>query len=149
MLRLRRVALGKSQEAVALDSGILNQTTVSELEGGRYELANLTAARLAGLAKGLNWTLAELEAATGIDLGLASYEEKRTTIQRRTPLELSPALEKMIVDRRSIAPELDEYRWRSYLSRMRFRGPKPENPDQWWDIYRDLVRHGIEPEDDQ
>lgn len=72
-LRLRRLELGKSQEAVALDSGILNQTTVSELENDKYEIGNLTAARLGGLARGLNWSLAELEKATGVDFGLSAY----------------------------------------------------------------------------
>ena len=79
-IRRRRAEIGKSQEMVALDSHILNQTTVSELENGRYELVNLTAARLAGLARGLNWGLAELEQATGVNLGMAAYES--STLER-------------------------------------------------------------------
>lgn len=72
-LKLRRVSIGKSQDKVALDSGVLNQTTVSELEGARYEIGNLTAGRLAGLARGLDWTLTELERELGVDFGLSNY----------------------------------------------------------------------------
>lgn len=69
-LKLRRVELGKSQADVAFDSEVLTQTTVSELERGKYGPGDLTSTRLAALAKGLNWTVAELEKATGANLGL-------------------------------------------------------------------------------
>lgn len=71
-LKLRRVELGKSQADVAFDSELLTQTTVSELERGKYGPGDLTAARLSALARGLNWTVNELETATGLHLGLTS-----------------------------------------------------------------------------
>lgn len=73
-LKLRRVELGKSQADVAFDSEVLTQTTVSELERGKYGPADLTAARLAALARGLNWTVAELERATGLQLNLTPVD---------------------------------------------------------------------------
>ena len=49
-LRLRRTELGKSQADVAFDSEVLTQTTVSELERGKYGPEDLTAARTAAHA---------------------------------------------------------------------------------------------------
>lgn len=70
-LKLRRTELGKSQADVAFDSEVLTQTTVSELERAKYGPEDLTASRLAALARGLNWTVAELEQATGLNLNLS------------------------------------------------------------------------------
>lgn len=84
-LKLRRAELGKSQADVAFDSEVLTQTTVSELERGKYGPEDLTAARLAALAKGLNWTVAELEEATGLELNLSSSEAIGQFLERRFP----------------------------------------------------------------
>lgn len=84
-LKLRRVELGKSQADVAFDSDVLTQTTVSELERGKYSPADLTATRLAALAKGLNWSVAELERATGLDLGLSPADKILDFLETRFP----------------------------------------------------------------
>ena len=147
-LKTRRFELGKSQEVVALDSGVLNQTTVSELEGGKYELQNLTAARIAGLARGLDWTLAELEAETGVDLGLSGYASKldlapsTSAKTRRRPLPES--LEQMIEEKQGLAPELATERWQQYLAGQRFSTGEA-TPERWWKLFLLLQSAGVEP----
>ena len=108
-LRVRRATLGISQDEVAARSEVLNQTTVSELENGKYEIGNLTASRLAALARGLNWTLAELEKSVGVDFGLGAYMESAQTKQvygdhqQQPVFRLSGLIEKM--------PQPVEYAW--------------------------------------
>lgn len=152
-LKARRFELGKSQETVALDSGILNQTTVSELEGGKYELQNLTVARVTGLARGLEWSLAELEEETGIDLGLSQYvprssrEEtsgtRRRSVKRSAPLP--PGLEAAIKIYGKRFEDLQDPVWQQYLAGFNWRSGQPQDPEAWLDLYRDLVRAGVEP----
>lgn len=146
-LKLRRVALGKSQEKVALDSGILNQTTVSELEGARYEIGNLTAARLAGLARGLNWTVAELEHHLSLDFGLGesrplTHAERRGWVlpdedeEPEIPEALLLAAQKY--GHGENAP-LAERRWLLELADLDFR-EEPETPEDWLAIYSRLSK---------
>lgn len=147
-LRVRRAELGKSQEAVALDSGILNQTTVSELEGGRYDIANLTAARLAGLARGLNWTLAEMEAALAVDFGLSGYASHAPESPRRgppvpppvspieLPLEIPPGLQEVIDRHAKDYSELrKEKNLRTLTSARFYGGSGPQTADEWLDFF--------------
>jgi transcriptional regulator with XRE-family HTH domain len=148
-LRVRRAALGKSQEQVALDSGILNQTTVSELEGGRYEVGNLTVARLSGLARGLNWTMAELEAALGLDFTLSSLDAAQPVsappAPRPAPLPdgLRAAID--LYSKNQRFADLREPRWQQYLAGFNWREGQPADPEAWLDLYRDLTRAGVEP----
>ncbi|AFZ66100.1 helix-turn-helix domain-containing protein [Deinococcus peraridilitoris] len=44
------------------------------------------------------------------------------------------------------APDLLKPKWQQYLASMRFRGSRPQTAEDWYDIYRDFTRHGIEPE---
>jgi transcriptional regulator with XRE-family HTH domain len=69
-LFIRRHELGLSQEDVANAAGSISQRTVSELERGKYSPDKLTAGRAAALARALNWTLLDLQNATGVDFGL-------------------------------------------------------------------------------
>jgi SOS-response transcriptional repressor LexA len=68
-LVLRRLNLGLSQEQVALESEILTQRTVSELETGRYSPVDLTNRRVVALAKGLRLTPFRLQELIGLNLG--------------------------------------------------------------------------------
>lgn len=150
-LRMRRAELGKSQEAVALDSGILNQTTVSELEGGKYEISNLTAARVAGLARGLNWSLSELETALGIDLGLSTYvpaskpSDAFTAKARgyRVPKPPRPVLPDSLIDAGRIYGDkpgfegVKEPRWQYHMAGLPHRR-RPQTPEEWLALYIDL-----------
>ncbi|MBI0447207.1 XRE family transcriptional regulator [Deinococcus sp. DB0503] len=153
---MRRAELGKSQEAVALDSGILNQTTVSELEGGRYDIANLTAARLAGLARGLNWTLAEMEAALGVDFGLSGYASPTASSPRRgppvrppveateAPIDIPPGLLEAGEKYADIDPLIAHPRVQAMLARAgNFGGRGPQTAREWFK-YFESVRDWIE-----
>lgn len=139
-LKVRRVKIGKSQEKVALDSGILNQTTVSELEGARYEIGNLTAARLAALARGLDWTVAELEKNLALDFGLGNEENSPAPALRPLP----PELQDMIADKAALAPELATERWQQYLAKQRF-ATGSATPERWWNLFLLLKNADIEP----
>lgn len=70
-IEVRRVELQLSQE-LAAEAGNLSQTYYSEIERGEKELTGLTHTKLLGLARGLQWTLGELEKATGVDLGVVT-----------------------------------------------------------------------------
>lgn len=70
-LKLRRIRLQLSQEGVAAAAGdVLSQKAVSDLENGRVFLGDMSMNRVVALARALRWTLPELQAATGVDLGL-------------------------------------------------------------------------------
>jgi repressor LexA len=74
-LRARREQLELSQEQLALVAGdLVSQSAVSDLETGRTTLEKLEARRVAALARALNWTLPELQEATGIDLAAPRLE---------------------------------------------------------------------------
>lgn len=149
-LKVRRAALGKSQEQVALDSGILNQTTVSELEGGRYEVSNLAIARLAGLARGLEWTLAELEAALGLDFDLGSLEQADKPRRpgppsvapvvpfRQTRITIPRELQEMVEKHGDAYPVLKTEQMQRMLAAPRnFGGAEvgPQTAEDWFDYW--------------
>lgn len=70
-LLLRRMHLDRTQEEVAaLGGDLLSQGTVSDLEQGRINLNRLETPRAVALARGLDWTLFQLQDETGVDLGL-------------------------------------------------------------------------------
>ncbi len=157
-LKMRRAQLGKSQEQVALDSGILNQTTVSELEGGRYEVSNLAIARLAGLARGLDWTLSELEEKLGLDFNLSSLDEPRAPASAaftakakgyRIPKQALPPIPDTLIDAAIIYGDrpgmegLKEYRWQRTMERLPHRR-RPQTPEEWLALYLDL-REKLDP----
>lgn len=74
-LKLRRVQLGLSQEGIAdVTDGVVSQSTVSSLEVGKQQLGDLAYTRVVALARALNWTLPEMQAATGVDLGVTTME---------------------------------------------------------------------------
>jgi len=79
-LRNRRLQLGYSQEGVmAASKDGISQKAVSDLENARVQLTDMSLGRVVALARALNWSLAELQVATGVDLGLSNVEPVRTT----------------------------------------------------------------------
>lgn len=72
-LKVRRSQLGLSQEGVAEASrdGI-SQKAVSDLETGRVHLTDMALSRVIALAQALSWSLADMQQATGVDLGITS-----------------------------------------------------------------------------
>lgn len=144
-LKLRRVELGKSQADVAFDSDILTQTTVSELERGKYGPEDLTAARLAGLARGLGWTVLELEKATGLDLNLGLPDEGESAMSKSRPRPLPEGLKEAVDIYGKRFEDLQDPAWQQYLAGFNWRSGQPKDPEAWLDLYRDLVRAGVEP----
>ncbi|WP_380059993.1 XRE family transcriptional regulator [Deinococcus hohokamensis] len=82
-LRMRRLQLGNlTQEDIQARSGdTISQGTVSDLERGKITLDSLNVIRANGLARALGWTLADLQDATGVDLGAPRAEPLPTTTE--------------------------------------------------------------------
>lgn len=74
-LRERRLSpmVGKRQEDVALDANI-SQKLVSQVERGEQDLRASGLNTILGLLRALKWTLADLQVATGVDLGVPNAE---------------------------------------------------------------------------
>ncbi|WP_168734699.1 LexA family transcriptional regulator [Deinococcus sp. KSM4-11] len=71
-LRVRRVQLGLSQEDLAARTDdLVSQRTVSALETGATPLDKMAIARVVSLANALDWSIRQMQDATGIDLGAA------------------------------------------------------------------------------
>lgn len=146
-IRARRESLGTSkadrvtQEDVAARTGdLLSQRTVSHIEQGSIELDNLAYGRVVALAKALNWTLPELQAATGLVVDEVPATQPRPT-EIQMPVGLRGAVEKYGAQ----YTDLKDPKWQRYLSSIRWRTGQPTEPNRWVDAYRDLVRNGIEP----
>ncbi|WP_027459292.1 helix-turn-helix domain-containing protein [Deinococcus murrayi] len=69
-IELRRTKLQLSQEIVA-EKADMSQSYYSDIERGAKTLHSLTVGKLLGLARALHWTVAEMQRATGVDLGIA------------------------------------------------------------------------------
>jgi len=108
---MRRLALGLGQEdVVALTGDAVTQGWVSDVERGKVDLANAGIAKVVALAKALNWTLAELQAATGAQIGIDDSQthtdlmiliDAPASNHRRGPL-VSPALDEAPFDPRTL-----------------------------------------------
>lgn len=72
-IELRRTELQLSQEVVA-ERADMSQSYYSDIERGSKQLLGLTLGKLLGLARALDWTLLDLQRATGVDLGLNELE---------------------------------------------------------------------------
>jgi transcriptional regulator with XRE-family HTH domain len=101
-LRLRRAQLGLTQEGVSGQSMsnegevLISQRTVSDLEKGNVALIDLSARRLVALARALNWSLPELQRATGIDLGLEDVGDNASVLaQQPAPQPPRPLLDEL------------------------------------------------------
>ncbi len=76
VLRARRVALDLKQEDItALTREEISQGTVSDLERGKVDLANMSTPRLLALASALQWTLGQMEIETGVQLNTNRHQE--------------------------------------------------------------------------
>lgn len=72
-IEVRRTGLQLSQE-IAAERADMSQSYYSEVERGDKPLLSLTLAKLLGLARALDWSLADMQAATGVDLGVPVAE---------------------------------------------------------------------------
>lgn len=74
-VKMRRLELGKGQEDIVAEAGdLMTQGWVSDLERGKVELPNAGFAKVVALARALDWSLAEMQRATGVDLGVMDAE---------------------------------------------------------------------------
>jgi predicted transcriptional regulator len=66
----RRVCLGKTQADIAADSeDVLSQGNITDIESGKVHLENVGVRKAVVLARALDWTLKDMQAATGVNLG--------------------------------------------------------------------------------
>lgn len=72
-IEMRRTQLQLSQELVA-ERAEMSQSYYSDVERGDKPLLTLTVGKLLGLARALNWSLGEMQRATGVDLGMTEVE---------------------------------------------------------------------------
>ena len=56
----------------------ISQKAVSDLENARVYLTDMSMGRVVALARALNWSLAQLQEATGVDLGVPNVEVLKT-----------------------------------------------------------------------
>jgi repressor LexA len=73
ILRLRREALKLTTRDVGRAAGV-SHASIGQYERGDANLGNARSTTLKGIAYALNWTLAELQKETGLDLGLEPVE---------------------------------------------------------------------------
>lgn len=70
-IKMRRLAKGIGQEAAVERGGdVFTQGWLSDLERGKIDLRQAGFVKVVALARALDWTLGELQEATGIDLGV-------------------------------------------------------------------------------
>lgn len=72
-IEVRRTQLQLSQEVLA-GKADMSQSYYSDIERGDKALHALTVGKLLSLARALRWSLAELQTATGVDLGVPNAE---------------------------------------------------------------------------
>jgi hypothetical protein len=68
---MRRLELGKGQEDIVAATGdLMTQAWVSDVERGKVDLNNAGFGKVVALARALDWTLIDMQHATGVDLGI-------------------------------------------------------------------------------
>ena len=142
-LFIRRHELGLSQEDVANTAGGISQRTVSELERGKYSPDKLTAGRAAALARALNWTLLDLQIATGVDFGLPEAPDPlpgfpAPIYPRRDEVYMPEGLLeaiKLFGDVPEYA-ELKQPEIQRQLARVRGFNGGPQTAGEWLEFYR-------------
>lgn len=104
-IELRRTQLQLSQEVVA-ERAEMSQSYYSDIERGSKELMGLTLGKLLGLARALDWTLLDMQRATGVDFGLAELELVGEGSADVYPLDaaLDPSRPGAPVDHDAVAP---------------------------------------------
>lgn len=110
-LKLRRVALGLSQDDVAAKSGdAFSQRLVSDLEVGKTFIGDISITRASALARALGWSLPEMQRATGVDLGVMDAELVGVGSADVYPLSaaLTPDRPGLPVDHDAIIPGIEK-----------------------------------------
>ena len=109
-LKMRRLELGKGQEQIVAESGdVVTQGWMSDVERGKVDLRNAGFTKVVALARALNWTLAEMQRATGIDLGVmdAHLEGEGSADVYPLAAALTPARPGASVDHEAVTPGIE------------------------------------------
>ena len=76
-LKLRRTELGKTQDDIVAESNdLMTQAWVTDIERGRTDLLKAGMEKVVALARALEWSLEDMQEATGLDLGMAVLKPK-------------------------------------------------------------------------
>lgn len=106
-LRARRVQIGLSQPDVEeRTQELVSQRTVSALENADTPLLGMAIGRVVALARALDWSLAEMQRATGVDLGITEVSVVGEGSADVYPLTaaLTPDDPGLPVDHEAVAP---------------------------------------------
>jgi transcriptional regulator with XRE-family HTH domain len=168
-LRQRREELSRqegqrlTQEDIAARTGdAVSQRTVSHLEAGSIDLGSIAATRLAALTRALKWSLADLQEATGVDLGLQPHvpmddddedEDAYTASARgwKVPKQDPPPIPDALLEAAALygsIPEfagIAEYRWQSWMNQSPHK-KRPSTPEEWLGFYMN-VKDRFNPEE--
>lgn len=138
-----------SQEDVAARADV-SQSLISQIERGVQHPLGVSVERFGRLLAALEWSSSEFSRETGIDLSvdiLLKKEGDKTyeVIQVKRSAPLPPGLEAAIKIYGKRFEDLQDPVWQQYLAGFNWRSGQPQNPEAWLDLYRDLVRAGVEP----
>jgi len=118
----RRAELDLSQEEVSGVAG-LSQSTYSDIENGKKPLIQRPYTEVLGIARGLQWTLIELQQETGLDLGQVAREDTRPPTH--------PSFKKFIAKMSDEYPELEDPAVQAKLQKMYFFDHRLDNFNAW------------------
>lgn len=147
-LRARRMEIGKRQDDLASDAEV-SQKLISEIERGEQSLLAVGIGRARNIARALNWSLNDLQEATGLDLGVERPAPKPsdafTAKARgyRVPKPPRPALPDSLIEAGRLYGDkpglqgLGQRRWQYYMADLPHRR-RPQTPEEWLALYIDL-----------
>lgn len=145
ILKAARKALGLTQGQVIEAVGIPNQSYLSALENGRYNVAN--SEYFPALAQHLRLSVEqvrEINPSAVITLApdpTPRQPERLAPRVRSLPQALQDAID--LYGRRF--EDLRDPAWQQYLAGFNWREGQPDDPEAWLDLYRDLTRAGVVP----
>ncbi len=138
LIKRRREELGLTQDQVVENTSIPVATYVSELENGKVNVAR--SKHFPSLARYLRLSQADIRAINPA----AVFAPEDFSLEDLLS-ELPESLQETVQEYGKRAPDLLDPAWQQFLASMRFRGERPETAEAWWDLYRDLIRHNIDP----
>lgn len=153
-LRALIAASGKTQAQIADELGV-DRTYISQMVTGKVNWVN--SAYFPALVGALRLTFRQVEqlrpdAVTGlaraaVEAGQLVPTDGGMRLVEPTPSTrpLPDALQEAITLYSKRYSDLLDPVWQQYLASFRWRTGEPTDPDRWLDLYRDLVRAGVEP----
>lgn len=144
LIQRRREQLGYTQDEVVENTTITVATYVSELENGKVSVGR--SKHFASLAKYLKLSEDDIRA---IQPGAVFSLNSESVSDDAPPKRPKRALPDSLLEAAKLYggrfPDLTEPTWQDYLNSFRPHGAVADTPEEWLDLYRDLVKHGITP----